>query len=739
MAWLADAFLGTFMALPAMTTIVFVFVYASVSSLFATLCGVLLRWVTSPLFIQMPYTKPGPIPDGNPVIEAGLSITQGFVNMLLVLILVYIAIATILRLAGYETKKLLVTFILVALLVNFAPVVCGLIVDASNIIMNFFLGEISGGAHLVANLNNLWEVIKKDLTGLKSFSTVFLLTGQLEVIFKVGVIGTLNLYLGLILLLFACIFVFRYIAIWMLVILSPLAFACYILPVTRKYWTMWWNQLIQWSFIGVTCAFFLYLADLLANLGTQIYGSKAPMAIGDSVLPYLVPMGFLMIALIFGLQTSAMGASTVMSLSKRSGKWASKATWKGIKPNIDRALHRATEKALGKGKGFTTKQIAKGAASSWGKAPVVRWFLPEALRKYGQYRPAVLDAAKEAESYDSVTNMNRVFTEEAKEEEATGITYSTLDRVDAQDVFDGGRRKFGKELSDDQLIENKEFRKIIGRILEIGRQSGFLGGGFTRKDPRLAIIAAMEGIKGYGDIKDAAGNPLQGEDLIRAAVRKAVGEARQHIAKWEPEIPQNKYVMEAMLGQFDRDRWLQVNRVVKRGQDSSLNAIDSLYSDFTEKKDPEFKGLSPDQIQEKLRDFTPKEIEVKVKSKVEAELKKEDLKPKEREKELKIRLEKRLPEALKDPRSDESKAAWKRFEGHVKKLNKGFEGFAKALEDKRIQQTGWREGGFIPKSERWQGKVGALTPGKAVMGLSPPEKEEKKEGFIKKESRGPTD
>lgn len=728
MAWLLDAFLGAITILPGLMVVMFVFVFAAISSLFATLCGVALRWVTSPIFIQMPYTKPGSIPDGNPIIEAGLSITQGFVNMLLVLILVYIAIATILRLAGYETKKLLVTFILVALLVNFAPVVCGLIVDASNIIMNFFLAEISGGAHLIANLNNLWEIIKEEFIGLKAFSTAFIFTERLEVIFKVAAIGVINLYLGLILLLFACIFVFRYIAIWMLVILSPLAFACYILPVTRKYWTMWWNQLIQWSFIGVTCAFFLYLADLLANLGTQIYGSSAPMIIGDRMLPYLVPIGFLMMALIFGLQTSAMGASTVMSLSKRSGKWVSKATWKGMRPNIDRALYRATEKIRGEGKGFTTRQIAKGVSSSWGKTPFVRWFLPESFRKYGQYRPAVLAAAKEAESFDSITNMDRVITREAKEEEAAGITYSTLDRVDAQDVFDAGRRAFGKDLTDDKLLENKDFTEIIGRVLQIARQSGFLGGGFTRKDPRLAIIAAMKGIKGYGDIKDKAGNLLQGEDLIRAAVRKAVGEARQHIAKWEPEIHKNKYVMEAMQGQFDRDRWLQVNRVVKRGQDSALNGIDSSFSDFTE-KDPEFKGLSAEQIQERLKDLTPKEIETKVKLKIETELKKEDLKPKEREKELRIRLEKRLPEALQDPRSDESKAAWKKYSENIKKLNLGLEGYTKALKDKRIRETGWREGRHIPKSERWQGKVGSITPGKATMGISPPEEEEKKEGY----------
>ena len=62
-------------------------------------------------------------------------------------------------------------------------------------------------------------------------------------------------------------------------------------------------------------------------------------------------------------------------------------------------------------------------------------------------------------------------------------------------------------------------------------------------------------------------------------------------------------------------------------------------------------------------------------------------------------------------------------------IPKGREIVGKALKDKRMQQTGWRAGTYVPKSERWQGKVGVLTPGKAVMGLSPPEEEEKKEGY----------
>ena len=651
--WVWDMILG----IPSRSILLIFWVLARLAILTVKLAGIFLNWVLSHNFISLSYTNPA----NNEIIKTGLGVTQGFVNMLLVLILVYIAIATILRLAGYETKKLLITFIIVALLVNFAPVICGIIVDASNIVMNFFIQDIKAdafGKNMASQVNNLlsgfeWASLEID-TALPRAFQMMIMAGFLFV-------------LSFILNLFAILFILRHLVIWLLVILSPLAFACYILPMTRKYFDKWWEQFINWSFIGVSCGFFLYLGLLLV---TKIPASiPAPQTgetpIFNNILPYFVSAIFLGIGFVFGLQTSAIGASTAIAVVKRgqkattrTGGWVARTAWRrGIRPNIDRTLYRATEKIRGKGKGITTRTIGAGIAKQWGKTPVARWFLPEPLRKYGQYRPALLAAAKEAESYDSRTLMDRVYTLADKEEIAAGNAYSVLDRVDSQDVFDAGKRAFGKDLSDDELIQNKEFGEITGRFLQIGRQSGMLGGGFTRKDPRLAIVAAMKGIKGYGDIKDAAGNALQGEDLIRAAVRKAVGEARQHIAKWEPETLKNKYVMEAMLGLFDRDRWLQVNRQVKRGQDSALNGMDSLFSDYID--------------------------------------------------------EHKLPYRTETEKGKASEG----FKEHIKKLNKGFEGYAKAVVDKRMQQTGWRETEYIPKKERWQGKVGAVTtPGKAVMG-----------------------
>ena len=96
----------------------------------AAIAGAMLNWVTGPGFISWDYTN-------NPIIDIGLNITKNFVNLGLVVILVFIALSISLRLKEYANQKTLVRLIAVALLVNFAPVICGLIVDAPNIVMNY--------------------------------------------------------------------------------------------------------------------------------------------------------------------------------------------------------------------------------------------------------------------------------------------------------------------------------------------------------------------------------------------------------------------------------------------------------------------------------------------------------------------------------------------------------------------------------------------------------------------------
>ena len=57
--------------------------------------------------------------------------------MLFILGLAYIGLATALNLSNFNTNKTFGKLILFALLINFTPVITGVIVDVANIISNF--------------------------------------------------------------------------------------------------------------------------------------------------------------------------------------------------------------------------------------------------------------------------------------------------------------------------------------------------------------------------------------------------------------------------------------------------------------------------------------------------------------------------------------------------------------------------------------------------------------------------
>lgn len=320
-----------------------------VTSLFPLLMGAILKWVTSPGFVSLSYTRADGA-NANPIIKMGLDITMPFVNLLLVVFLVFIGLSIALRLEGYGGKKLFVRLIIIALLVNFAPVLCGLIVDASNIVMNYFLNgireDVTGPASQIVDYAK--GIVKS------FFSLAGDLSNRLGLIMQgIALIG-LNIFLGIAFSLFAVLFIVRYVMIWVLVILSPLAFVFWIMPATKKFWDMWWNNLIQWSIVGIPIAFFLYLAiNSFSYLQSEFAAGMTvpgvePQAVGflNETFPFFVVCIFLALGFLVGLQSSAMGASAIISATqkgvKSAGKWAGKtgaSAARGI-PAVSRAEER---------------------------------------------------------------------------------------------------------------------------------------------------------------------------------------------------------------------------------------------------------------------------------------------------------------------------------------------------------------------------------------------------------------
>lgn len=335
-------------------------VIAVIGNVLLGIAGAILKWVTSDNFIKLSYTNPA----NNFILKTGWTLTRDLANIGFVIVLIIIGLATALRIREYQWQKLLPKLVIIILLINFTPVIIGLIVDASNIIMNYFLQEsraVGWGAFSGA-FNQQWDSIKDLVDSILSG------TGTSEFLGKSIVLAIYGFAAAAILFVFAALFVMRYIAIWILVILSPIAFFAWILPGTKKYFTQWWHQLLQWSFIGATTAFFLYLSHKILEEAVKGKIEIAPQpenliagGIFDGLMPYLVVIIFLYFAFFVSLKSSAYGANTIIGWAKRRekvmGKWMGRKAGRGAQKLMGEERWKSLADRLAGGKGGIVSRV----------------------------------------------------------------------------------------------------------------------------------------------------------------------------------------------------------------------------------------------------------------------------------------------------------------------------------------------------------------------------------------------
>ncbi|MBU4274347.1 hypothetical protein KKE19_00875 [Patescibacteria group bacterium] len=282
----------------------FSILYMGISWLFATLGDI--------LFSAVIKISSGYMPDNNEMVKAGWTIVRDIANMIIVLGFVAVAIATILRMKEYQAQKLLAPLIIVAILINFSPVICGVIIDASNIATKHFLG--TGRFYTIPAWETQWGALKWDkgpVTNLMiSMSYTFF-----------------NIMAGFVLFLFFFLFTARHIMLMILVIFSPIAFVCYIFPFTKQYFKMWWNNFLQWCIIGIPAGFTLYLASNSIKIMAAPSSSVdiGGVSLFQDFFEFLLPGCIMIIGFLFTLQSSAIGAAIGISVAKAVGRGSLKA------------------------------------------------------------------------------------------------------------------------------------------------------------------------------------------------------------------------------------------------------------------------------------------------------------------------------------------------------------------------------------------------------------------------------
>ncbi|MGI6348197.1 MAG: hypothetical protein ACOXZ1_03345 [Patescibacteria group bacterium] len=206
----------------------------------------------------------------------GWTIVRDFANMFFVLILLVIAFATILRVESYNLKTWLPKLVIMAILINFSKLICGVIIDFAQVIMLTFIGavkEITGGTMIeLLGVSKILEFNESEVEGIEVSGWTILSSVILGVIMMIVAVVVIVVMLMMIIV--------RMVMIWIYIVLSPLAYLLASFPQGKKYSERWWSDFSKNVIVGPIIAFFLWLS--FASLG-GVEGSAEMEKMGPAV------------------------------------------------------------------------------------------------------------------------------------------------------------------------------------------------------------------------------------------------------------------------------------------------------------------------------------------------------------------------------------------------------------------------------------------------------------------------
>jgi len=261
-----------------------------------------------------------------PTIVDAWVIVRDLCNMFFILILLVVAFATILRIESYQWKKILPKLLIMAVLINFSRTICGLIIDASQVIMMTFTNAFGSGGEFISltKMSSYFTGTTFNSFTTKDWSVLNVVIGLL--------IGIMFMIIsGIVLVVAMSVFLMRIVMLWIYIVLSPLAFLAAAFPAGQKYATQWWSEFIKYIINGPVLAFFIWMALMTSRadfkyfnfsaLKGQCFGNSAIMCM-DQFMPFVMSIGMMIGGLIITQQIGGVGAS----IAGKGLDWAKKAT-----------------------------------------------------------------------------------------------------------------------------------------------------------------------------------------------------------------------------------------------------------------------------------------------------------------------------------------------------------------------------------------------------------------------------
>lgn len=195
-------------------------------------------------------------------VQKGFIIVRDIANLFFIVILLIIAVGTILNIQQYRYNRLLGRLVIMAVLVNFALVISGLLIDAAQVVMLTFV-------------NAFRDAAAGNLTTAFGLDNLLALRDAAEPISGYAIVGALLLALALLIIAlftvgaYVVVLLVRIVALWFLLVLSPLAYVLRAFPAGQPYAAEWWNLFSKYLICGPVVAFFLWLSLSVVASSTE--------------------------------------------------------------------------------------------------------------------------------------------------------------------------------------------------------------------------------------------------------------------------------------------------------------------------------------------------------------------------------------------------------------------------------------------------------------------------------------
>ncbi len=281
--------------------------------------------------------------DSGGFVEQGWRILRDLVNVSFIFILLYVAIRYIINAQKADMARTVTRIILIAIVINFSLFATRIIIDAGNILGRVFYEKIiienddqanitqyktlSAGLVAIVNPQKLLTeqmFTKKYRATATDAATQQNTLGTLQgvgdssagqgfevgagfLIFIIIMASAVNLALVWIFISVSIFLIGRTLGLWIMMIMSPLAFASVSIPFLKipKYgFSDWISRTLRLSFMVVVFMFFLYLTIMFINVGfTTIFNltvNEESSSTIHLIMAVLIPLG----AVLFLLKTA---------------------------------------------------------------------------------------------------------------------------------------------------------------------------------------------------------------------------------------------------------------------------------------------------------------------------------------------------------------------------------------------------------------------------------------------------